>query len=1076
MILQAESGLNPTEYANMIAAFGDPIARVTLEQYSLSLTDQPGGGSGSANTSFDAIVVNDVIVRVWATANTITVEALASEDSGDESWSSQNLTATNIVTTVGLTLASSSNTVRVFWWDGTTIKYFESTDKGASWGAAQSVYAKSNVYLLAATSLTALHIISETTDTNYRFHIGEYNGSWSETDSDICWPFQPGSFDAIAVSATDDGAATTSDILAFSTDFPPMIQVGIENMEITRDYEQVRGIAIIRYQNGRWSNHYSLDVIDSLYEVSERENVRLSSYDDMLFLTYWRIDGDSDYSHSSVAVSRSATGVHWEQPYLLGGLTDPPAILIKRDAHAYILSAEDTWRSPSVGYTGDSRVTQDVSSRIISLTSRMGDIQEMQVAIANPDGVLDSTSPLDDDVAIQAIIEEGWVVGGAELLVQTAIVDIDSISQSLQIPTNHKILVGRDILARLLTTNADNVQEWESQQVSGDDYQGADDTKYSGMHHTAAILGHWETSDNTLELTSSKVPGVALHTGVSNAWNGTVRAKCKTFATDSADYAGVVYRAYDYENLFYAAYDADSDTVKLVQRLLNVDTLLAESSARGWDHNTFYGIQVDFRYNQVKVFTSTDFVQYLTLLTYTGQGVSVPGSTWGDIPIMAGAMGYLGFGFSEVETGGWPPVLPPPPWPEDPIVYPSTVSDWPNEMYLGTWEMGVYYTADMTGPDDETQPTWFPVNAGLPSSLDGGDIRYYVRQLMLDPVTPRDVQYCLMGDSTSGEDLYRRSYGGTWEPILTQAQAANLGIGAPDGKLYWVAVNNDPSTAYQGHVYVLFADVVFGGSLYVIKSSDYGDTWEATEKLRDTGAFYRVGNMVANGDRWRVAWNGFGSAGRISYSTNAGADWTRSNSLGSSIWTPWLSVSILDTAQIYLNSNVLQVTEMNIGRYTPLEDERLQILPYIGSDDGGAISSELYDDYHLGPERSDAFWHSASTYNYARVLRDDKLYVTVVGWHHPSVNPVNDLTPSEIDPGPFGAIRAPIEDDEDKIFLGRETVNFALPGHIYTMDGDTVTDPVDKSGKDPENDLTVVSIPWLGLGVCFEGIQPVIWL
>jgi hypothetical protein len=86
------------------------------------------------------ILCNDVIVRAYrpAAANTLTIDTLADEAGGDNSWASQNLVATNI-TTVPPTLAVSGSTVRVFWYDNTDIKYFESVDKGTNWGAIQTV-------------------------------------------------------------------------------------------------------------------------------------------------------------------------------------------------------------------------------------------------------------------------------------------------------------------------------------------------------------------------------------------------------------------------------------------------------------------------------------------------------------------------------------------------------------------------------------------------------------------------------------------------------------------------------------------------------------------------------------------------------------------------------------------------------------------------------------------------------------------------------------------------------------------------------------------------------------------------
>jgi hypothetical protein len=58
--------------------------------------------------------------------------------------------------------------------------------------------------------------------------------------------------------------------------------------------------------------------------------------------------------------------------------------------------------------------------------------------------------------------------------------------------------------------------------------------------------------------------------------------------------------------------------------------------------------------------------------------------------------------------------------------------------------------------------------------------------------------------------------------------------------------------------------------------------------------------------------------------------------------------------------------------------------------------------------------------------------------------------------------------------LGRTSVSESYPEHILVMNDESETSPIGKSGIDPENDLTTVSIPYTGGGICYEGIQPVI--
>lgn len=1056
MITLSDSGLTSDQYNALKEAYGDPAVNVMLEQYSLSLTSQAGGGGGAAYTNFDAIVVNDVIVRVWATANTINVETLASEDSGDQAWSSQALTATNIDTDVNLTLAESSDTVRVFWWDGTNLRYFESTDKGSSWGTSQAVGAVASVHLIAATSLTDLHYITATAKTNYRFHLYSYNGSWASTSSSIYWPFVPGSFDAIRANRVDDGSASSADILAFTTDFPPMVKLSVKNTDITRDYERVRGIAVIRQQNGRWSNHISMDVVDNLYEASEREHVRLSGYDDLLFLTYYRTDGDSVYSHGSVAISRSVTGMHWEQPYVLGALVEAPAMLLKRGAHAYIINSDDTYRSPSVGYTGDSRVTQDVTDRLLQLSARMGDIQEIQLALSNPEGALDNTSPFGDDVSLQAVIREGYVVDGTSITVQTAIVDVDDISQSLQMPTNHRVIAGRDMLARLLTIMADQVQEWESQQVSGDNFTGADDTKYSGMHHTAPMMGHWETDETKLKLSSNKTPGVALHTGVSNVWSGAVRSKIRTSATESADYAGIVFRAYDKSNLWYVIYESDSDKISIVERRNNVDSTKMITSTMGWSSDTWYALMAAFRYNQVRVYSSTDFVTFLLQMTYEAEGVSVPGAAWGDLPTMQGSMGYIGFGYSEEGTGGWPPLPAPIPWPSDPVYVPSQPDEWPTEMYVGTWEMGVYHTEDFTGTDEPLdQPTWTAVNAGLTANNDFPYTRYLMRQVILDPFDPSGCQYCQQRTSDTSYNEYgpvfRREPPGNWTEILDYTIIDSL-CGTTFGQVFWITTNLSTDVTYTDYIYALVGDEGEFESLYILRSVDRGDNWTKIADVLDGHGYtvYWGGVLVVHGTTMYASFSRTSSP-RIMRSTDGGATWGDSGLFGASAWIPWLASSPLNSAYVYTRSRA------PIGVYDL----------YDWTASGVAGPSPLQND--IGHMLTDAIWFSRNLESFQRVVKDNKIYVTTNRWHT-----VVDSSPSTLDEPNVEIISAPIEDDEDKIILGRTAASEPVPEHIFVIDGDTETELIPKSGVDPENDLSTVSIRYTGDGLCYTGLQPVV--
>jgi hypothetical protein len=384
-------------------------------------------------------------------------------------------------------------------------------------------------------------------------------------------------------------------------------------------------------------------------------------------------------------------------------------------------------------------------------------------------------------------------------------------------------------------------------------------------------------------------------------------------------------------------------------------------------------------------------------------------------------------------------------------------------MYIGTKYMGVYYTEDFTGTDQPSdQPTWGPVNAGLPSTVVGDDTFYYVRQLSLDPRDQANRQYCLMGTTTTYGDLYRREVGvddGTWSRILSEAQANTL-TGLSNGEIRWIAVNQNPSASYDGHIYALFGETYSPpsnyGDVFVLKSADYGENWTVSDSIKQSSVHlvYTFGTMVAYGSHFYVSWNRAvgGGSGLIAYSSDSGSSWSSSASLGGSLWIPQLSLPPSNYTSVYCNSNDTDIGVFDLAIY----DTSIPSL------------TELQGSLNVGILRTDAMWHSAEDPDHQRLLKSNKLYVTTDAW-----DSVEDSSPDSIDDTNVGAIRAPSE-DESLIMLGRTSVSESYPEHILVMNDESETSPIGKSGIDPENDLTTVSIPYTGGGICYEGIQPVI--
>lgn len=938
MIIESDSGLSTANYAALLAATTDPTLEAVLEQYSLAFSSHDSDGHTSAIDQFDAIVCDDVIVRAYrSAADTLSIQTLATEDGGDQSWSAAvDLAATDISATVAVTLATDGSTdVRVFYYDAVAeqIEYFENTAKGVgaagTWGATTLVIAAADLEFLAAAALTRVHYTILTSENNRRLYVVNFNGSWSATASDVYWQLEIDSFDAVVGSQVDDGAAATNDIIVMSSYLPHIISRKIENTELIYTVNEVQGLVIFRYQNGRWNEHRVFDVVDEAPSFPSRYDVRLSSSGEWLFLTYFRKDGTATYSHTAIAISRSKDGIRWELPYLITQDIDPTAILLKRGNHAYLLNSDDTYRSMSSGYTGDAQTTLDITTRVTNRVVRMGDIQQAQLVIANPEQVLDTEWPFSaqsslqlrlkdgywagyavefngistygdcgsdaslDNLPLGAILvasawvrcdaagagnetilfkytntDGGWLMrldptqnvrfivfldntnasahvgtlpsivdeewhyvegfyndatktarlsldgvwgaasvgvgnyggdaannlfigrtntsrfwnggmacielsdadrhGGAagidfdtdlphnpyddsdtieswpfdegaggtgaatilgandciltdaswlgtaqKLVVQTVLADVDVLGGNEQLPTDHIQLVGRDLLGRMRSFQADQVNEWESQIIGGDNFENSDDTPYSGLRHTAVQEGHWKTEDNELYIVPNESPCIAFNTYATEAINGSCQGGIKVAANDSDDYAGFVFRAYDKHNCMLAYYDADNDVIKLVSRQDNQDTEITDSSTMSWSVDTWYWLKVHFRYGYVTVYSSTDGITWVARISTEVSGIP-NGTSWlwdnittGAIPNLTGRMGYVAHGYSDEDDSYSPPPIIIPQEPVPPTDPPEQ-AQWIAGMDGGD---GAAYCNDIFN----APYTWTFENEGLPT-------------------------------------------------------------------------------------------------------------------------------------------------------------------------------------------------------------------------------------------------------------------------------------------------------------------------------------------------------------------------
>lgn len=678
MITATEAGLSVANWEALRDATGDIYYKLQLEQYAPEWAAHDTVGGRSHTTCFDAVSLSDRLIRAIGGTDIITVDTLLNEDGGDEAWSSQNVTATGIDTSVSLSIAFSGATVRVFYYNGTNVYYVESLDSGATWGAAQLVGAVSDLECLAASATDRVYFFSKTTTKeNHLLSQFYYDGSWTEYASHIRWPLPIGTMDAIAIGDTDS--------IVVAVDFPPYISRAISGTTLVWKINRVSGFAIFHYDtdDAKWSNYYMFDLVDQ-YNNRRRNYPKLSSYSDWYFLTYWRSDGDF-VEHDGIVCSRSKDSPIFELPSQMNdGTLVEPAILLVQGNYVYLLNSITTRRSDSVAFNGNATVTEDITSYVKHIESTQSGTRNTSVLLSNPSDVLRGAGKLlGSEYAMQAVLDLGYTVSGSDLSAQVLIADVSTIGRSETLPIDN---IRAGLSDRLSLTNiiiAEGANEWESQQIGADTYIDPTNTGYGGLKHTSPQAGSFETTNQELRIRSSNQEAIAWSTLVSNVFCGNIERAVKCHYSDKDEYIGTCFWAADKDNLWYTAWHPDEDTIYLVERQDGSDTVRASYGGLGWGIDVWYYLKVDLQYAKILVSISTDGVTWTNIIDYERATISVLSYLGlSGLPLTCGWTGLIGYGYTPKET--WED-------PGPPVVYGDEI------VIVGTEGGGVYIKIEEAG-------------------------------------------------------------------------------------------------------------------------------------------------------------------------------------------------------------------------------------------------------------------------------------------------------------------------------------------------------------------------------------------
>jgi len=230
----------------------------------------------------------------------------------------------------------------------------------------------------------------------------------------------------------------------------------------------------------------------------------------------------------------------------------------------------------------------------------------------------------------------------------------------------------QDRLGRVNRVNSDVTMELIPHQAGRDALDDPTDTGYGGLRHLAPYEGSWAADNGVLDLKSNKNQGIVVSTFVADALCGSAQNGFLLAYTDKGEYGGLAFRVYDKDNLYYVAYFADDDVIKLIKRVGGSETTLSESAAMSWtiDGDNWYYLRIRVHYNHLYVYTSTDGVTWTALSWDSGDG-ELPGysasSSGDDLEVWAGRFGIVGYGYSDDDSwDDWTPT----PWP-GPVTEPS---------------------------------------------------------------------------------------------------------------------------------------------------------------------------------------------------------------------------------------------------------------------------------------------------------------------------------------------------------------------------------------------------------------------
>ncbi|CAG0995572.1 hypothetical protein ANAEL_02568 [Anaerolineales bacterium] len=646
-------GFDATKYnalkAKLTAKGINPTARITLLPYAPTFTDITPPTLDTAS-DFDLFVSETEIMALVVTAAGFSVMTYSPITNTWPILAGGGSAYTTGVS-IGYDSAQAGAYTMAYVDSGTTLRAYSSRL------AASITYTHLNhtIKRTAVVDGQGVHLLGLTSHGNWRLGYGADETNYPIYWSDIYWPYQVRSFDAVRLGSYD--------VIALVADLPSLIDVSTSGTKTQTTEQRVQGIVLFKFDRAtkKWSDYFVVDSCDNVDGVAF-SNLRMSTSGGYAFMTYAR----QHETEVGVCVSRSVDGLNWEnpifyQPTPYPSLAHVPVFQFLRfEEYMYFCSANNFSRSPSTGFAGyvNQSTIEDITAYVTSLSAQIGTQRAVSVKLTKPDGY---SGLLDSRKRMRALVEFGYWNGADQLLVPLLEGDVEVKASDAELANNSTTLTIKDTSALPQIVGISGAREWEGVSFRGENFAPTieeDETGSSGLHHVAIKTGAWTGGDKTaktrgLTYLADGTEGFALSTAISRALCGTFSGEMSFYhpvgevrmgtgavseGLQGGERAGMAFHALDEHNCWFLRWVPATNGAGAFALVKRIGTVVGDTVSHhtvvvtpsyyetpNYDANyqyTYSGrITVEWKYNLVRIYRHYPNAAAQKILEYEAKGM-----------------------------------------------------------------------------------------------------------------------------------------------------------------------------------------------------------------------------------------------------------------------------------------------------------------------------------------------------------------------------------------------------------------------------------------------------------------------